>query len=80
MSNLKIELNHAGIREMLRSEEAREICEAEARKAQGKLGEDYYASSFVGKERCNASVLALSKKAKVDNMKNNTILKALGGK
>ena len=80
MANLKVVLNHEGIRNMLRSSEAREICEKYAKDAQSRLGDEYVVSSYTGKERVNASVLAKSLKAKRDNAENNTILKAMRGK
>lgn len=79
MANLKVELNHEGIRDMLRSPEAKAICEKQAKDVQSRLGEGYVVSSYTGEGRVNASVLAESDKAKRDNMKNNTILKAMRG-
>ncbi len=79
MGNLRIELNHAGIRDMLRSPEARAVCEKYAKAAQTRLGDDHVASSYTGSSRVNASVYAVSEKAKRANMKENTILKAMRG-
>ena len=79
MGNLKIVLNHAGVRDMLRSSEAKAICEKYAKDAQSRLGDDHVVSSHTGPGRVNASVLAVSEKAKRANMKDNTILKAMRG-
>lgn len=79
MSNVRIELNSNGVRELLRSNEMREICEAYANKAGSRLGEGYAVSSMIGKSRVNASVYAESYEAKKENAENNTILKALRG-
>lgn len=79
MSNLRVELNHAGVREMLRSEEAKAICEACANKAMGRLGEGHEVTTYTGQNRVNASVFAKSLDAKMKNAKDNTILKALRG-
>lgn len=76
---MKVVLNHEGIRDMLRSPEAKAICENHAKAAQSRLGEGYVVSSYTGEGRVNASVLAESANAKRDNMKNNSILKAMRG-
>lgn len=79
MGNLRVELNHAGVREMLRSEEAKAICEECANKAMGRLGEGHEVTTYTGKKRVNASIFAKSLEAKVKNAKSNTLLKALRG-
>lgn len=75
--NVRIELNSAGVRSLLRSGEMKSICEQHANNALGRLGEGYAVSSMTGTNRVNASVYAESYKAKRDNMENNSILKAL---
>ncbi len=79
MANVEIKLNHDGIRELLRSKEAAEVCKACADKTQGRLGEGYIVTTYTGKGRANASIYAESYAAKRDNAENNTILKALKG-
>ena len=80
MGNLKIELSSEGVRELLQSNEMKDICEEHANEALGKLGEGYVVTSMTGKNRVNASIYAESYKAKRENMESNTILKALGGR
>lgn len=80
MSNVKVVLNSDGVREMLRSEQMLEMCKEYANNALKNLGEGYEVTSMVGKNRCNAQVEAVSAKAKKENMKQNTILKAVRGK
>lgn len=77
MSKVKIELNFAGIREMLKSPEAGAICEEYAHRALMNLGDGYGTSTMVGKIRINAEVSAQTYKARKENAENNTILKAL---
>lgn len=77
MANVRVELNHEGVRELLRSAEMKAICESHANNALARLGDGYEVSSMVGKNRVNAEVKAVSYKAKKDNMNNNSILKAL---
>lgn len=77
MANVRIELNSSGVRELLKSKEMLTICEEHAEKACARLGEGYVTSSMTGKTRVNAEVAAESYEAKMDNMNNNSILKAL---
>lgn len=77
MSNVRIELNSAGVRELLKSGEMRAICEEHANKAVSRLGEGYVASSMIMDTRVFSSVYAESYEAKKENAENNTILKAL---
>lgn len=77
MANVRIELNREGVRELLRSDEMKSICEGHANAALTRLGDGYETSSMVGKNRVNAEIKAVSYKAKIDNLKNNSILKAL---
>lgn len=77
MAKVTIELNISGVRELLRSEEMKSICEEHANNALEKLGPGYTVTKMTGKNRVNASVYAESYKAKRENMEKNTILKAL---
>lgn len=77
MSNVRIELNSAGVRELLKSGEMRAICEGYANKAVNRLGEGYVSSSMMMETRVFASIYAESYEAKKENAENNTILKAL---
>ena len=79
MGKMTIKLNRAGVRDLLRSEEAVEICESYANKAATQLGEGYEVTTFRGRNRANASVSAESPKAIRENLKSNTILKAVKG-
>lgn len=79
MSKVEIELNSAGIQELLKSAEIKGYCEELAREVANRAGDGYAVDSMVGKTRANASVYADTKEANRDNMKNNTLLKALGG-
>lgn len=79
MAEVEIKLNREGVREMLRSQEMKTLCEEHANKALSRLGPGYTVSSMIGKTRVNASIMAESYEAKRDNMQNNSILKALRG-
>lgn len=77
MSKVKVVLNRAGVRELLRSKEMMAICKEHADAAVSRLGPGYESDTYTGTNRVNASVAAVSQKAKRQNMKENTILKAL---
>lgn len=74
----KIKLNSNGVKALLRSEDAKNVCIYKAKKAVDKLGNGYTINSFTGKNRVNVEIFARTYKAKSDNRKRNTILKALG--
>lgn len=79
MANVKFELNREGVRELLQSPEVLAVCEEYASNAVAQLGEGYEASTYVGKNRVNASVIATTFKARKENSETNSILKAVGG-
>lgn len=79
MSSVRIELNSDGVRELLKSQEIRDVCAEFASKAVSRLGEGYSSTIYTGKNRVNASVYAESVEAKRENLENNTILKAIRG-
>lgn len=73
----KVTLNRYGIRDLLRSQEMKAVCEEHATAIRMRCGDGYKADSFIGKNRVNAMVWAESIKAKRENTKNNTIIKAM---
>lgn len=77
MSKFKFELNSAGVRELLNSSGMVNILQTEANKVKNKCGDGYETTTYHGKTRPNVSIKAESTKAKVDNNKHNTLLKAL---
>jgi hypothetical protein len=76
---MKFKLNQAGVRELMRSAEMMNVCRSYAGRALQRLGDGYEADSYVGQNRCNAMVYAKSYKARRENSKNNTVLKAVRG-
>lgn len=77
MSKVKIELNRSGVAELMKSTEMQQICLEYAQGVLSRCGGGYESDIHVGKNRCNAMVWADSARAKRDNMKNNTLLRAL---
>lgn len=80
MAKLKFELNKGGVRNLLRSKEMMDICSEYANNALGRLGDGYEVSTYSGTNRVNAEVYAETYAAKKENLKSNTILKAVFGK
>ncbi len=75
--NFKFELNGGGVRELLQSEQMQGILTEKATAIRNRCGDGYAQDIHLGKNRANAMVYADSFKAKIDNSKNNTILKAI---
>lgn len=76
--HVKVELNSQGVKELLKSNEMMNICTEYAYSAQSKLGEGYIVTYHRGKNRVNASIMADTPEAIRENLKQNSILKALG--
>lgn len=77
MSKFKFVLNRAGVRTLMQSEEMQSILKDKADNALNSLAEGYKSDVHVGKNRANAMVYADTYQAKRDNLKNNSILKAV---
>lgn len=79
MSKVKIELNNAGIRELLKSPEVMALCVESANQVRSRAGDGFEVESYTGFDRAHAVVFADTPEAKRDNLENNTLLKAVGG-
>ena len=79
MSDIRVELNHDGIREFLRSTEVSELVSSYAKAAAEQLGEGYAADKLLQPTRQIASVYADTTAARRENLENNSILKAVLG-
>lgn len=79
MSKVEIELNSAGIQELLKSSEIGSYCKELAEGVASRAGDGYEVTTMVGKTRANARVSTTDWKSYKSNMKHNTLLKALGG-
>lgn len=73
----KFEINKSGVNELMKSGEMQSILTEKAKAIAGRCGSGYETDIYVGKTRANASVGPKTKKAKRDNYKNNTLLKAV---
>lgn len=77
MSKLKFKLNRKGVAELMKSKEMQEVLREYATNIKNRCGEGYEQDMYIGKNRANAMVSAITYQAKSDNLKNNTILKAV---
>lgn len=74
----EIELNSAGVRELLKSEEIAQACEEAASAVLQRAGSGYVMEKRSYAERTGYAVRTDTPKAMADNLKHNTLLKALG--
>lgn len=77
MTNMKVKLNGAGVGALLKSKEIQNILNQEATKIRSRCGPGYEQDRHVGKTRANAMVYPKTYQAKKDNLRNNTLLKAV---
>lgn len=77
MSKVRIELNTAGVRELLQSSEIMAVLEKEASARAAGLGPGYSVNTYVGRNRANAEIAAETEEARQDNLENNTLLRAI---
>lgn len=77
--NVKIELNRAGVRALLKSSEMQGLLLDHAEAIAGRAGDGYAAESAVLGTRAVASAYTENPDAMRDNLKNNTLLKAVRG-
>lgn len=75
MSKVKIDLNRAGVRALMRSPEMQAVLKDSADTVKDRCGDGYEA--YVAPTRAVAVVETVSKKAYDDNSANNTLLKAV---
>ena len=78
MPKHEIVLNSEGVRELLKGPDMQALLLERAQEIAARAGSGYETDVFVGRNRANASVFASDPEAVKDNMKNNTLLKALG--
>ena len=77
-NNLKFELNDNGVRELLTGDAMKAIINKSANTVKNNAGGDGYGIEVKrGEKRIYSYVFADTPKTKRDNMKNNTLLKAL---
>ena len=77
----KFVLDKKGVGELLRSEDIQSVLNAYGQQVQSNTGnaEDYQTQVSLGKVRANVVIRCINSTSIKDNLKNNTLLKALGG-
>jgi len=78
MSKQKFVLNRAGVRELMQSDAMVNVLQSYASTAMASLGDGYETSTYVGRNRANVRIEAVTSAAKKENSDNNTLLKAVG--
>lgn len=79
MSNVRIELNEAGIVELLKSAEVQAELDRQAARVMARLGSGYESRPGKTAKRGKVNIRTATAKARRDNRENNTLLKAIGG-
>lgn len=79
MSKLKIELNYAGVGELLKSQEISDALKETAERVAARAGGGYATDTYQAGTRVIASVYTETEEAMKDNLENNTLLKAVSG-
>ena len=79
MADFKFELNQAGVVELLKSNKMEAVLNDYGRRVSSSAGKGYSYRSVASGDRKKVFVSANSKEATRDNLKHNTLLKALGG-
>ena len=78
MNKFKLVLNDKGIQELLKSDEMQSILSEHGATVARRAGAGYESDVHEYKKRAVANVYPATSEAAVDNLENNTLLKALG--
>ena len=79
-AKFKFELNPGGVRELLNSSAMKKVLSNHASSVAKKAGSGYSTSVISVSDRAKGFVHTATKKAQKENLKNNTLLKALGSR
>lgn len=77
MGKVKVTINRAGVKALLKSGDMMSMVEGYGRQIAARAGDGYEYDTYTGQNRVNSSVFAATKDARSDNLKNNTLLKAM---
>lgn len=77
MAQVEVKLNYAAVGKILKSKEVEAECSKHASRIRNSLGYGYTSDTKIGRVRAVAEVRAYSYEARRDNVKNNTLLKAV---
>lgn len=79
MSKIRVELNYAGVGELLKSQEIADTVKEVAEQVAARAGDGYATDVYQAGTRVIASVYTETEEAMKDNLENNTLLKAVSG-
>lgn len=77
MSKVRVKLNKAGVRELLKSQEIAGECMEHAKQIQGRAGKHYAAEIRRYPERTGAAVYPSDPAGYYDNLRNNTLVRSM---
>lgn len=77
MSKMQFKLNRQGVANLMKSAEMQAVLNDKATEIRNRCGDGYEQDARVGRNRANVMVYANTYQAKADNLRNNTILKAV---
>ncbi len=80
MSNVDIKLNYSEVGKLLKSNEVAEMLNEVADSVISRTSGNYEKSQYVGKTRVNVAIMTTDDETYHKNLKNNELLKAVGGK
>lgn len=78
MAKVRVVLNSAGVRALMKSKEIAAECARHAQKKKSGLGNSYNIESFTAPTRVVYRVYTDDPQAIADNLQNNTMLKVMG--
>ena len=79
MADFRVEIDKNGVRELLQSEEMAAVLRKYGDSVQHRAGRGFYKDERSTGQRRVYTVTAVTKAAQNKNLKDNTLLKALGG-
>lgn len=80
-SKIKVVIDKAGLDEFLNSDEVCDLLQGAASNVLERLGEGYEMQEpYHGPHRANVAIATTTKRTYWDNVRNNTMLKACGGR
>lgn len=77
MSNYRFELNRDGVRQIMQNAEMKALLDDTAQHIARSAEGDYKVDTITGRTRANAEVACASTETYYDNLRNNTLLKAM---
>jgi hypothetical protein len=78
MSNERFVLDYQGVGELLKSDQMRAVMEAYAQEIKNRAGDGFGSRTHVTEQRVIVNIFAETQEAYLDNLENNTLLKAVG--